>query len=381
MLWNMFLLKRDSLKLISKEEFPRRKLVDKEDTYLNLLPSDIEAFTEEYALNSTQWIKAMDSAGEDVKKKVVLRKIINDDTKSIIERFYFCSVVTEAKKSNKLITIIFPVKEVRESIMNTVIYDEAPSLTEEENAKLHNKFPNENATFRFIEKGNIEAGHLLKKRGCKPVIFISGSDKFPGENNKGNIGQEEDLYRRSTILLNLESRRRQRFVKEKWAYAIKGNGGIYCPNVLVFRKDEKGGYRYDIPAFYDFIIVPSLVKPKLKDKDDKGKFFNDKKDEEKYEARLRSALTQAVVMGHDAVVLGALGCGYGQVPAVQATKLMINLISREFSHAFKEIVLAVIDDANAALGHNTPLKSNVKVFQNAVNDISKGKYGDKCTIF
>lgn len=241
----------------------------------------------------------------------------------------------------------------------------------------------ENANIRLLKKDSISAGLYMKKNGFNPVVLMFASEKGPGGNPKGYIGQEADIYRRSTIMYNLDPSMREHIgAGDKFAYAMRSYGGYYCPDVLVFRKHESSGYRFRKPSPLTFIVAAPLGRPKLKDKEEKGKFLSEKTEIEKYERKLRSVLVEAFNKGHDTVVLGAWGCGYSKVPAVHASKIIGQLIASEFAHAFKEIVFAVIDDPSSALPHNAPFNSNYEIFKKFLDNVKKGKLEDKkCVLF
>ena len=255
------------------------------------------------------------------------------------------------KEVVKVVEVVFPYEKVVESIKATETFEQVPQLELSQNKEAHQKFE-ENVELKFYEKDCLEVAVNAKEKGLKPVVLVFGSEKFPLEGFKGNEGQEEDIYRRTSISLNLSPNNHLLFTQEKWSYQIKGGGGIHCKDVILFRGTSTTGYNYCPPRFLDFIVSASPPRSKLKDKEEKGRFFVEVKDEERYENKLRSALSFACKKGYDCFVLGAFGCGHSKVPATQAVKVMVKLISTEFAHAFKEIRLAVIDDANSALDHN-----------------------------
>ena len=69
--------------------------------------------------------------------------------------------------------------------------------------------------------------------------------------------------------------------------------------------------------------------------------------------KIRTILRIGLKHGHDALVLGALGCGAFHNPPRHIAKLFHEVIyENEFANKFKLIVFAILDDHNSHKSHN-----------------------------
>lgn len=97
--------------------------------------------------------------------------------------------------------------------------------------------------------------------------------------------------------------------KRSWYYPLPEFGGVYSPNVQVFRGSEAKGYPFlDKPVELSFIAVPAYKRPKL-EVETKGRktgptlYRLDAKTAEKTEKKIRAILSIGLVHNHDAIVL------------------------------------------------------------------------------
>jgi hypothetical protein len=71
----------------------------------------------------------------------------------------------------------------------------------------------------------------------------------------GQGAQEESLHRRSNLHLCLDDNNKKKNFKEK-LYPIDRFGGIYTPNAIIIKSNEKSGYYYyDEPEKMSFVSV------------------------------------------------------------------------------------------------------------------------------
>jgi uncharacterized protein (TIGR02452 family) len=75
-------------------------------------------------------------------------------------------------------------------------------------------------------------------------------------------------------------------------------------------------------------------------------------DAETMRQRIHTTLEMAYRNDHDAVVLGALGCGAFCNPPEHIAEIFHEVIHSEYPGCFKEIVFAVFDDHNSGHKHN-----------------------------
>ena len=100
-----------------------------------------------------------------------------------------------------------------------------------------------------LEADCLETSRLLQLMGYNPAVLNMANAYNPGGGvTKGSGAQEENLFRRSTALLSL-----YQYMGYCQEYGIERNtefsypipeeaGGIYSPDLLVFRSSERTGY-------------------------------------------------------------------------------------------------------------------------------------------
>ena len=132
-----------------------------------------------------------------------------------------------------------------------------------------------------------------------PLVLDFASGSNPGGGLKGNQQgtQEEDICRRTSLLPSLE----------RQSYPLPRLGGIYAPDICVFRGPGKIGYPLHRP-FWISILAAEL--PNCGD---------DQKDQDFIARKVRGVLHMAIQQGHTSLVLGAWGCGaFGNDPMLVA---------------------------------------------------------------
>ncbi|KAJ2383491.1 hypothetical protein GGI23_007130, partial [Coemansia sp. RSA 2559] len=114
------------------------------------------------------------------------------------------------------------------------------------------------AAIRIVDADAIDvADKLLELRpdhARPPAVLVFGSKGSPGGGYKRGAGsQEEELVRRSSLLHNLEDP--YGFDPARaWSYPLPEFGGIYSPDVVVFRDSEMDGYGFrEEPVYLSFI--------------------------------------------------------------------------------------------------------------------------------
>lgn len=218
----------------------------------------------------------------------------------------------------------------------------------------------------------IEEGMRLAKGGYNPAILNMASRRIPGGGVLNGAGaQEETLFRRTNLFRSLYQFT-DVFVKDKWFYKYmkptrtgeryplhRDYGGIYTPNALVFREDEKHGYKLmDKPERMSFISVAGINRPELKDATHLAdSMINGTKN------KIRTILRIGLRHGHDSLVLGALGCGAFCNPPSHIAKLFHEVFEEaEFKNKYLLVCFAILDDHNTHRSHNP--EGNYKPFAN-----------------
>lgn len=183
--------------------------------------------------------------------------------------------------------------------------------------------------------------------GCA-VLNMASFVRAGGGVAKGSRAQEEDLCRRSNLLQSLymfDHANADIFgyrVSERYHYPIPTYGGIYTPNVTVFRHALSYNYLEE-PYKCAVISVPGIKNP---EKDARGCMTE--KSLIVMKGKIRAILRIAIINGHGKLVLGALSCGaYRGVPSQIAMAFKEVLEEDEFQFTFEEICFAILEDANS----------------------------------
>jgi uncharacterized protein (TIGR02452 family) len=136
-----------------------------------------------------------------------------------------------------------------------------------------------------------------------------------------------------TLLLYINTER-------KWSYPIKPTGGIYSPNVVVFRDNSYNLLKPKDHFIANFVAVPAIRNPKLI----KGKLTNE--DVNLTKEKIRTIFRIAYEKKHDSLILGAIGCGAFSNPPEHIAQLFKEIIAeKEFTGLFKLIAFAIIDNS------------------------------------
>lgn len=216
---------------------------------------------------------------------------------------------------------------------------------------------------------NIDTFEKAKELGSSCAVLNMASSKRPGGGvETGSRAQEEELCRRSNLLLSLYL-----YSPEKWdeyfgdyysgkilgddfSYPISVYGGIYNPGVCVYRKPKT----YETTEDYftcNVISVAGVVRPDIDPKT--GKMLD------KYvpvvKGKIRTILRIAITHNHSRLVLGALGCGAFKNPPSHVAQLFKEVLEEsEFKGMFEEICFAILEDNNSGREHNP--SGNLKPF-------------------
>ena len=150
----------------------------------------------------------------------------------------------------------------------------------------------------------------------------------------------------------------------------RNTGGVYSPCVAVFRGLELDGYPLlEHPYQLGVVTVAALNRPPLKDSENLA-------DDMVFPTlqKIRTIFRIALLHGHDALVLGAWGCGAFKNPPQHIARLFHEVMNEdEFRNKFRKIVFAVID--RKGIDNKAGKSGNLEVFrtefQNDPQDIFK----------
>lgn len=200
------------------------------------------------------------------------------------------------------------------------------------------------------------AAKKMISEGYKPAVLNMANRQTPGGGVFNGAGaQEENLFRRTNLFQSLyqfsDLAKLYKITRSPYSYPLDRNyGGIYSPEVVVFRGEEKDGYPL-LDEFYQVAVisVAGMNRPEL---DSENKIATHLI--EGVKNKMRTIFNIALENGHDCVVLGALGCGAFRNPPAHTAKLFHEVIEMEYKNKFKKICFAILED------HNSIRKNNEK---------------------
>lgn len=191
-------------------------------------------------------------------------------------------------------------------------------------------------------------------QGLNPIILDMACSDGPGGGVIGGCyGQEESLFRRTDLYLHTF-----RYTKYAQVFGItesikkypldKTFGAVYVRNANVFRCNESMGYQLmNTPCKLSFVAVAAIKDPILVSNE------LSENDIEITCSKIRTMFRISLQNNHDAIVLGAFGCGIFHNPPRSITKCFEMVINEpEFHNAFKKIVFAILEDQYSEGEHN-----------------------------
>jgi uncharacterized protein (TIGR02452 family) len=212
--------------------------------------------------------------------------------------------------------------------------------------------PAANAVVEVVEGDCLVQALALQAGGLNVACLNMASHQHPGGGYLTGAGaQEENLFRRSAY---------HAFIGEgvPWRppeirYPLPELGAVYSPDVPVFRGPESQRYPFlDAPRTMSFIAVAAYSRPPLAG----DRLIPAIADKTRQKIRLIFQVGRA--MGHDALVLSALGCGAFRNPPAHMAELFREVLDEGWRRAFRHISFAIFDDHNAPAG-----EGNLKPFR------------------
>lgn len=209
----------------------------------------------------------------------------------------------------------------------------------------------------------IDTGLEIKREGFNPIVLnFANRRRAGGGVLNGARAQEETIFRRTNLYRSL-----YQFMPDAESYNLNKNrrqypmdkdfGGIYTPYATVFRTADYS--LLNKPEKISFVSVAAMNRPKL---------VGNKIAPELIEGtlnKMRTILRIGLYHGHDAIVLGAFGCGAFQNPPTHIAELFHQVINEsEFKNKYKKIVFAIIEDhnSNGLINPEGNLKAFIDVF-------------------
>lgn len=216
---------------------------------------------------------------------------------------------------------------------------------------------------KVVNDDCLNVAHKLISEGKKPCVLNMANRQMPGGGVRSGSGaQEESICRRSDYYRSIFT-----FHEIGTEFGLKVNtehsypmdrtyGGIYTPDVTVFRSDERTGYALlDQPYKVSLVAVAAINNPSLEEGRMNAVL------EEATKNKMRTILRLAYNNGHKTLVLGALGCGAFNNPPEQIADLFKQVLNEdEFKNIFEEIIFAIL-----TRNMYTEDKGNYSIFKKA----------------
>ncbi len=198
---------------------------------------------------------------------------------------------------------------------------------------------------KVFKMDTIHLTRKLQEEGYRPVALnFANKNRVGGGVTRGAMAQEEELFRRSTYCFGLNVKYNAKLHKQlNGEYLIPEFGAIYTPHVEILRETESEGYRFIKPFEVDFIAAAgyNLSAGAYDAPASPENYFKGIK------KKIKNILRLAVKTDHDAVVLGALGCGaFKNDPRIVATAFKDVLGKKEFQGQFKMVAFGILDGEN-----------------------------------
>lgn len=221
---------------------------------------------------------------------------------------------------------------------------------------------------KVIDNDCIYAAKDLIDRGFNPCVLNMASFHTPGGGViSGSSAQEENIFRRTNIFKSL-----YQFHNVGDNYGVKQReerypldynfGGIYTPNVTVFKASDDTNYMLlEEPFKIAVVSVAAIKNPRVED----GKLVPWVCDTLK--CKIRQILDIALENGHDSLILSAFGCGAYKTPPTEMARLFKEVLNTErYKGAFKAIHFAIINLKSTNGTHNP--QGNFKPFKEAFSN-------------
>jgi uncharacterized protein (TIGR02452 family) len=188
-----------------------------------------------------------------------------------------------------------------------------------------------------VNESTLQAAYSLVLAGFRPVALNFASARHPGGGFlSGARAQEESLARSSGLYACLKDNPMYR-LHEHARDPMYTDYMIYSPDVPVFRDDQ--GLLLEQPFSCAFLTAPAVNAKVVLERASSRK--TDIRDT--MSRRIHKVLAIAAAQSHDAVVLGAWGCGvFGNDPR-EIAHLFHGALAGPFLGLFSQVVFAILD--------------------------------------
>lgn len=171
---------------------------------------------------------------------------------------------------------------------------------------------------------NMAIGYV--QRNLSTVVLNMASDFIPGGGvAKGRPAQEEEIFRRTNAHIT----------HPRSLYPIHDDEIIYSPEITIIKDGRENNYNYRPEVKVSMIACAALRNPQLYD----GKYSAN--NYQIMSDKIESLFMLSIVKKHDALVLGAFGCGAFHNPPIEVAGIFRTMVNK-YGKYFKVIGFPIL---------------------------------------
>lgn len=240
------------------------------------------------------------------------------------------TILSQGEYTNLLGETVSIADQVAQAKAGTISYPPEKQLVEQFEARYETQITVCNESTLHVARQCVAAGY-------NTVALNFASARHPGGGwLSGAQAQEETLGRASGLVPCIqddEMYQRHLHLRD----ALYTNSAIYSPNVPVFRDDDNN--LLERPYLLSFITAPAVNAAVVLKRDSARR----KEVYETMRVRIKRVLSIAAIHQHNALILGAWGCGvFGNNPQ-HIAELFGEALCGPFAGVFEKVVFAVLD--------------------------------------
>ena len=225
-------------------------------------------------------------------------------------------------------------------------------------------------TVDFLNQDAIDVALDLLSTGkaLRPLVLNLADDLFAGGCvNQGSGAQEESLFRRTNYFQTLE--------QDDALYPIEDGEAVYSPEVTILKSSEETGwqlYPVDQRPVLAFVACPGLKYPEWI-VGENGEYQLTSEDVQILKEKIGVIIQVAVQYKHDAIVMGALGCGAWRNPIKHVAEIFKSVLDA-YEGLVPYVVFAILsttdDHYNIVRSReNHSKKSTCEIFQDVFGQL------------
>lgn len=188
-------------------------------------------------------------------------------------------------------------------------------------------------------ESTLEAARRFVADGDRPAALNFASAKHPGGGFLGGARAQEESLARSSALYACINGNPMYAMHRALGDGMYTSSMIYSPDVPVLRNEE--GELLATPYLCTMITAPA-VNAGAVTKHDRGRHTEIRQEMER---RIRKVLAIAAHHEHDALVLGAWGCGVFRNDPEEIAGLFRAALRTEFHGVFRRVIFAILDSS------------------------------------